>query len=48
MSKNQAPLGPRIFYENPLSSVPCGDTSFQRKEALALRQAALLTQEEST
>ena len=41
---HQAPLGPRIFYENPLSSVAYGDTPFQRMGAFALRYAALVTQ----
>ena len=41
---HQAPLGPRIFYENPLSSVAYGDTPFQRKGAFALRYVVLVTQ----
>ena len=40
---HQALSGPRLFYEKPLSSVACGDASFQRKEANALRYTAVLT-----
>ena len=32
-ASSQAPLGPRIFYENPLSSVAYGATPFLRKGA---------------
>ena len=40
---HQAPSGPRPFFERPLSSVAYGDTFFQRKKALALYHAALVT-----
>ena len=38
---HQAPAGPRIFYENPLSSVAYGATPFQRKGAKNCREAAI-------
>jgi hypothetical protein len=44
MNHHQALMGPRLFCEKPLSSVAFGDTSFLRKEVLALRSAALDTQ----